>query len=94
MLIKHLFSQNHIIILKPLNLNKYNTIELSIAISKNGCKSIFFKSTFIINNEIVEYGFRPRTKKEIQLDIVALSAKENNAQAGRQFIIGLCKYKN
>ena len=35
-----------------------------------------------------------RTKKEIQLDVVALASKENNLQAGRRFLIGSCKYKN
>ena len=33
-------------------------------------------------------------KKEVQVDIVALGAKENNAAAGRQFLIGSCKFKN
>ena len=33
-------------------------------------------------------------EKEVQLDIVALASKENNIQAGRQFLIGSCKYKN
>ena len=33
-------------------------------------------------------------KKEAQLDIVALASKENNTQAGRQFMIGSCKFRN
>jgi len=39
-------------------------------------------------------GTRSHTKKEVQLDIVALASKENNMQAVRRFIIGSCKYKN
>lgn len=33
-------------------------------------------------------------EKEVRLDMVSLASKENNIQAGRQFIIGSCKYKN
>ena len=35
-----------------------------------------------------------RKKKEVQVDIVALGAKSDNAASGRRFIIGSCKYKN
>ena len=46
-------------------------------------------------HEIGEWwGPDPIQKKEVQLDIVALASKENNMQAGRQFLIGSCKYKN
>ena len=46
-------------------------------------------------NEIGEWwGPDPVPKKEAQLDIVALASKENNTQAGRQFMIGSCKYRN
>lgn len=40
------------------------------------------------------WGPHPVKKKEIQLDIVAISAKTNNSRDGRQFLIGSCKYKN
>ena len=46
-------------------------------------------------SEIGEWwGAHPVKKKEIQLDIVAVSAKANNTRSGRQYIIGSCKYKN
>lgn len=40
------------------------------------------------------WGPDPIEKKEIQVDIVALGAKPNNSSAGRQFLIGSCKFKN
>ena len=40
------------------------------------------------------WGPDPVEKKEVQVDIVALGAKANNATAGRQFLIGSCKFKN
>ena len=46
-------------------------------------------------HEIGEWwGQDPAQKKEVQLDIVALSSKENNIQAGRRFMIGSCKFRN
>ena len=46
-------------------------------------------------SEIGEWwGGHPVRKKEIQLDIVAVSTKANNTHSGRQYIIGSCKYKN
>ena len=40
------------------------------------------------------WGAHPKKKKEVQVDIVALGAKSDNAASGRRFIIGSCKYKN
>ena len=40
------------------------------------------------------WGPDPVEKKEVQVDIVALGAKANNSAAGRQFLIGSCKFKN
>ena len=40
------------------------------------------------------WGAHPREKKEVQVDIVALGAKANNASSGRRFLIGSCKFKN
>ena len=46
-------------------------------------------------SEIGEWwGGHPVRKKEIQLDIVAVSTKANNTHSRRQYIIGSCKYKN
>ena len=39
------------------------------------------------------WGPDPIEKKEVQVDIVALGAKPNNSTAGRQFLIGSCKFK-
>lgn len=36
----------------------------------------------------------PKQKKEVQVDIVAFSAKADNTSTGRKFLIGSCKYKN
>ena len=38
------------------------------------------------------WGGHPVLKKEVQLDIVAISAKKNNISGGNQFLIGSCKY--
>ncbi|MBQ9002643.1 MAG: hypothetical protein IJ087_12395, partial [Eggerthellaceae bacterium] len=38
------------------------------------------------------WGTLPTTRKEAQLDIVALATKADNEPAGRRFIIGSCKY--
>lgn len=40
------------------------------------------------------WGAHSKKKKEVQVDIVALGAKSDNAASGRRFIIGSCKYKN
>ena len=40
------------------------------------------------------WGPDPKHKKEVQVDIVALGAKANNAGSGRKLLIGSCKYKN
>lgn len=49
---------------------------------------------FIISEIGEWWGGHPTEKKEVQLDIVALSSKANNTQAGRKILIGSCKYKN
>ena len=56
---------------------------------------LYFTDSMLLGayHEIGEWwGPDPAQKKEVQLDIVALAAKEYNTQAGRQFIIGSCKY--
>ena len=46
-------------------------------------------------SEIGEWwGSHPIMKKEIQIDLVAVGARENNSQDGRKFLFGSCKYKN
>ncbi len=40
------------------------------------------------------WGAHPQEKKEVQVDIVALGAKPDNAGSGRRFLIGSCKFKN
>lgn len=38
------------------------------------------------------WGTHPATRKQAQVDIVALAPKQGDAQGGRRFIIGSCKY--
>ena len=40
------------------------------------------------------WGTDPRTRKEIQVDIVGVGIRENNVPGGRNLLIGSCKYKN
>ena len=40
------------------------------------------------------WGAHPKGKKEVQLNIVALGAKPDNASSGRKYLIGSCKFKN
>lgn len=62
------------------------------------CKEYLLKYTknLPINiNEIGEWwGTNPKTKKEAQLDIVAIDSKENNTISENKYIIGSCKYTN
>ena len=44
--------------------------------------------------QIGEWWGTSKDRKEVQLDIVALAAKEANQSGGRQFLMGSCKYKN
>lgn len=46
-------------------------------------------------NDIGEWwGNNPVEKKEMQLDIVAIGSKKNNTKAGKNYIIGSCKFTN
>ena len=49
---------------------------------------------FVINEIGEWWGSHPKWKKEIQVDIVAIGSQESNAQGGRKYLIGSCKYKN
>ena len=49
---------------------------------------------FVINEIGEWWGSHPELKKEIQVDIVAVGAQENNVQGGRKLLLGSCKYKN
>ena len=40
------------------------------------------------------WGTHPELKKEIQLDIVAVSANPHEGRTGKQYLIGSCKYRN
>ena len=40
------------------------------------------------------WGTDPALKKEVQIDIVGIGAKSDNAGKGRKYIIGSCKFKN
>ncbi len=40
------------------------------------------------------WGTHPTLKKEVQLDIVAVAPKLHERQAGNQYLIGSCKYRN
>ena len=46
-------------------------------------------------NDIGEWwGNNPKTKKEAQIDIVAIETKTNNSKSNNKYIIGSCKYTN
>lgn len=67
-------------------------------IFENICKEYLLKYAkelpFIINDIGEWWGSNPKTKKEVQLDIVALNSKTNNDNSPNKYIIGSCKYTN
>ena len=62
------------------------------------CKDYLLRYSDNLPINIVEigewWGNNPKTRKEVQLDIVAIDTKENNKQSNNRYIIGSCKYTN
>ena len=49
---------------------------------------------FIISDIGEWWGSHSKLKKEVQLDIVAVSPKPHQGGSGKQYLIGSCKYRN